>query len=53
MKTAYRNLEEVKKLPLKNKPNVLIYVCQLLLNLAALYIASKIYVNIWRSLTGH
>jgi len=53
MKTAYRNLEEVKKIPLKNKPNVLIYVFQLLLNLAALYIASKIYVNIWRSLTGH
>jgi hypothetical protein len=53
MKTAYRNLEEIKKLPLKNKPNTLIYVYQLLLNLAALYVASKIYVDIWRSLTGH
>jgi hypothetical protein len=53
MKTAYRNLEEVKKLPLKNKTNASIYVYQLLLNLAALYVASKIYVDIWRSLTGH
>ena len=53
MKTAYRNLEEVKNLPLKNKPNALIYVYQLLLNLAALYVASKIYVDIWRSLMGH
>jgi hypothetical protein len=53
MKTAYRNLEEIKKLPLKNKPNVSIYVYQLLLNLAVLYIASKIYVDIWRSLAGH
>jgi len=53
MKTAYRNLEEVKKLPLKNKLNASIYVYQLLLNLAALYVASKIYVDIWRSLTGH
>jgi hypothetical protein len=53
MKTAYRNLEEIKKLPLKNKHNTSIYVYQLLLNLAALYVASKIYVDIWRSLTGH
>jgi hypothetical protein len=53
MKTAYRNLEKVKELPLKNNPNASIQVYQLLLNLAALYVASKIYVDIWRSLTGH
>jgi len=53
MKTAYRNLEEVKKLPIKNKSRASIYIYQLLLNLAALYVASKIYVDIWRSLTGH
>ena len=53
MKTTYKKLEEVKKLPLKNKPNASIYVYQLLLNLVVLYVASKIYVDIWRSLTGH
>jgi hypothetical protein len=53
MKTTYKNLEYIEELSFKSKPNRLIYVYQLLLNLAALYIASKIYVDIWRSLTGH
>jgi|APGre2960657505_1045072.scaffolds.fasta_scaffold73471_3 hypothetical protein len=54
MKTAYRDLEYLEKLSFKkDKPGILKNVFQLFLNLAILYIGSKIYINILRSLTGH
>jgi hypothetical protein len=54
MKTAYKGLEYKEELLLqKEKPSTLNNVFQLLLNLGVLYIASKLYVDIWRSLTGH
>jgi hypothetical protein len=54
MKTAYKNLEYIEELSFKkDKPSTLKNVFQLLLNLAVLYAGSKIYIDIWRSLTGH
>jgi hypothetical protein len=54
MKTAYKNLEYIEKVSFKkNKPSILKNVFQLLLNLAVIYIGSQIYIDIWRSLTGH
>jgi hypothetical protein len=54
MKTAYKNLEYIEELSLKKeKSNTLKNVFQLLLNFSVLYIFSKIYVDIWRSLAGH
>jgi hypothetical protein len=54
MKTAYSNLEYVEELSFKkDKPGILKNIFQLLLNLAVIYLGSKIYVDIWRSLTGH
>ena len=54
MKTAYKNLEYVEELSFKkDKPSILKNVFQLFLNIGILYIASKLYVDIWRSMTGH
>jgi hypothetical protein len=54
MKTAYKNLEYVEDLSFKkDKPSILKNVFQLFLNISILYIASKLYVDIWRSMTGH
>ena len=54
MKTAYKSLEYAEDLSFKkNKSSVLNNVFQLLLNLAVIYLGSKIYVDVWRSLTGH
>jgi hypothetical protein len=54
MKIAYKNLEYTEELLLKkDKSSTLKNVFQLLLNLSVLYIASKLYVDIWRFLTGH
>jgi hypothetical protein len=54
MKTAYRDLEYVEELLFKkNKSSILKNVFQLLLNLAVIYVGSQIYIDVWRSLTGH
>jgi len=53
MKTAYRDLKYIEDLSFKKKSGILKNVLQLLLNLAVIYVGSKIYVDIWRSLTGH
>ena len=54
MKTAYKNLKYIEELsPKKDKHSTLKNVFQLLLNLAVIYIGSQIYIDIWRSLTGH
>lgn len=54
MKTAYRSLEYAEDLSFKkNKSSVLNKVFELLLNIVVIYLGSKIYVDIWRSLTGH
>ena len=54
MKTAYRKLEYTKELSFKrDKPSILKNFLQLLLNLAVIYIGSQVYIEIWRSLTGH
>jgi len=54
MKTAYRNLEYVEELSFKkDKSGILKNVFQLSLNLAVIYVGSQIYINVWRSLTGH
>ena len=54
MKTAYRDLEYAEKLSFKkDKPSILKNVFQLLLNLVVIYIGSQIYIDVWRSLTGH
>jgi hypothetical protein len=54
MKLAYKNFENVVQFPLqKRKPKITEYIFQLTLNLVGLYIANKITIDIWRSLTGH
>ena len=54
METAYKDLEYVKELPFKkDKSSILTNVFQLFLNLAVIYIGSQIYIDVWRSLTGH
>ena len=54
MKTAYKDLEYLGKLSFKkNKPSILKNAFQLFLNIAIIYIGSKIYIDIWRSFTGH
>jgi hypothetical protein len=54
MKTLYKNLEHIEELSFKqDKPSILKNALQLLLNLGVFYIASKLYVDIWRSVTGH
>jgi len=54
MKLAYKKIDNVIHLPIeKVKPKTIEYVFQLMLNLFALYIANKITIDIWRSLTGH
>jgi hypothetical protein len=54
MKLAYKKVDNVIHLPvekIKSKP--IEYFFQLILNLVGLYIANKITIDIWRSLTGH
>ena len=54
MKTSYKNLEYIEKLSFKkNKSSILKNVFQLFLNLVVIYIGSQVYIDIWRSLTGH
>ena len=54
MKTAYKKLEYTEELSFKkDKSGILKNVLQLLLNLAVIYIGSQVYIEIWRSLTGH
>jgi hypothetical protein len=54
MKTAYKDLEYREGLSFKkDKPSVLNNIFQLLLNLVVIYVGSKIYIDIWRSLMGH
>ena len=54
MKPAYKTFDNVVQLPLKtNKPKTIEYTFQLIINLSALYVANKITIDIWRSLTGH
>ena len=54
MKLAYKQLDNVIEFPLqKRKPTTIQYVFQLIINLSALYIANKMTIDIWRSLTGH
>jgi hypothetical protein len=54
MKTEYKNLECLEGVSFKkDKPSILKNVFQLFLNLGILYIASKLYIDIWRSMTGH
>jgi len=54
MKLAYKQLDNVIEFPLqKRKPTTIQYVFQLIVNLSALYIANKMTIDIWRSLTGH
>ena len=54
MKLAYKQLDNIIEFPLqKRKPTTIQYVFQLIVNLSALYIANKMTIDIWRSLTGH
>jgi hypothetical protein len=54
MKLAYKNLENVIEFPLKKeKPKTLQNFTQLIIMLGALYVANKISIDVWRSLTGH
>lgn len=54
MKLAYKTFDNVIEFPLKKrKPTTIEYIFQLILNLSALYLANKITIDIWRSLTGH
>jgi hypothetical protein len=53
MKTAYTDLGYTEELSLKKKSSILNNIVQLLLNLAAIYVCSKIYIDILRSLAGH
>ena len=54
MKLAHKSLDNVVQFRLKKqKPKTTKNILQLGLNLAALYIANNITIDIWRSLTGH
>ncbi len=54
MKLAYKKVDNVIHLSIeKVKPKPVEYFFQLTLNLFGLYIANKITIDIWRSLTGH
>jgi hypothetical protein len=54
MKIAYKNLECMDVVSFKkDNHSILKNVFELFLNLAIFYIASKLYVDIWRSITGH
>jgi hypothetical protein len=54
MRLAYKELDNVIEFPLqKQKPTTIQYLFQLVMNLAGLYMANKITIDIWRSLTGH
>jgi hypothetical protein len=54
MKVAYKKFNNVVQFPIqKRKSRTADYIVQLTINLAALYIANDITVDIWRSLTGH
>jgi hypothetical protein len=54
MKTTYKKFDNIVQFPIqKRKTKTAEYIFQLAINLAALYIANDITVDIWRSLTGH
>jgi hypothetical protein len=54
MKVAYKKFNNVVQFPIqKRKSRTADYIVQLTINLAALYMANDITVDIWRSLTGH
>lgn len=54
MKVVYKKFDNVVQFPIqKIKPKPIEYIVQLFINLVALYIANKITIDIWRSLTGH
>ena len=54
MKVAYKKLNKIVQFPIqKRKPRTAEYMIQLTINLAALYVANDITIDIWRSLTGH
>jgi hypothetical protein len=54
MKLAHKHSDNVIQFRLKTKkPKVAKNILQLLITLAALYVANEITVDIWRSLTGH
>ena len=54
MKVAYKKFYNVVQFPVqKTKSKTAEYIVQLTINLAALYVANDITIDIWRSLTGH
>ena len=54
MKIAYKKFDNIVQFPIKKrKIKTAEYIFQLTINLAALYIANDITVDIWRFLTGH
>ena len=54
MKLAYKDLDNVIEFSLqRHKPAAFQQVFQLFINLLVLYVANKMTVDIWRSLTGH
>jgi hypothetical protein len=54
MKVAYKKFNNVVQFPIqKRKSRTADYIVQLTINLAALYMANNITIDIWRSLTGH
>ncbi len=54
MKVAYKKFNNVVQFPIqKRKSRTADYIVQLTINLAALYMANSITIDIWRFLTGH
>jgi hypothetical protein len=54
MKVAYKKFDNIVQFPIqKIKSRTAEYIVQLTINLAALYVANDITIDIWRSLTGH
>jgi len=54
MKLAYKNFDNVIQLPVKKRKSTTgEKIFQLLMTMAGLYVANKITIDIWRSLTGH
>ena len=54
MKVAYKKFDNIVQFPIqKIKSRTAEHIVQLTINLAALYVANDITIDIWRSLTGH
>jgi hypothetical protein len=54
MKLAEQDLNNIRYISIiKKKPSTVKSIFNLVINLAGLYLANELSINVWRSLTGH